>query len=402
MADDAAAAAIAEARRRTLVVDNGTGFLKAGFAGANFPATIFPSMVGRPIIRSDEKIGNVELKEIMVGDEAAEMRANLQITYPLDNGVVKNWEDMSHVWDYTFNEKLHVNPTECKILLTEAAMNPQPNKEKMVQVMFEQYGFEGVYVAVQAVLVLYAQGLLTGVVVDSGDGVTHIIPVYEGFLLKHLVHRLDVAGSDVTRHLIKLLLLRGYAFNSSADFETVRQIKEKLCYCGYDLQIEEQLATETTVLVDTFTLPDGRVIKVGQERYMAPEILFQPHMIGKDVPGLAEQLFDTINKADMDTRPAFYSHIVLSGGTTMFPGLPSRLEKEMKDLYLKHVLKGNRANLNRFKCRIEDPPRRKHMVFLGGAVLADIMKDKPEFWVLKSEYDEKGIKCLQKEYKLAV
>lgn len=390
-------------RRKTVVCDNGTGFLKAGFAGANFPATIFPSMVGRPILRSEEKIGSVELKDIMVGDEAAELRSNLQITYPLDNGIVRSWEDMEHVWNYTWNEKLKVNPRECKVLLTEAPMNPQKNREKMVEIMFEKYGFEGAYVAIQAVLVLYAQGLLTGVVVDSGDGVTHIIPVFEGFSMPHLVRRLDVAGSDVTRYLIKLLLLRGYAFNRTADFETVRQIKEKLCYVGYDLKIEEQLATETTVLVDTFTLPDGRVIKVGQERYMAPEILFQPHLIDVDANGVADQLFDCINKADMDTRPAFYSHIVLSGGSTMFPGLPSRLEKEMKKLYLDRVLKGNTALLSKFKCRIEDPPRRKHMVFLGGAVLADIMKERTsDFWMLKSEYDEIGIKVLHKEFKLSV
>lgn len=382
--------------------DNGTGFLKAGFAGANFPATIFPSMVGRPILRSEETVNNVELKDIMVGDEAAELRSMLQISYPLDNGIVRSWEDMEYVWSYTWDEKLKINPKECKVLLTEAPKNPKQNRERMVQTMFEKYEFQGVYVAIQAVLVLYAQGLLTGVVVDSGDGVTHIIPVYEGFDLPTLVHRLDLAGSDVTRQLIKLLLLRGYAFNRTADFETVRQIKEKVCYCGYDLAIEEQLAVETTVLVDTFTLPDGRIIKVGQERYLAPEILFQPHLVDMDVPGISEQLFETINKADIDLRPAFYQHIVLSGGTTMFPGLPSRLERDVRKMYLDKVLKGNVAQLAKFKCRIEDPPRRKHMVFLGGAVLAEIMKDRPEFWMLKSEYDEKGIGVLNKTFKLTV
>jgi len=388
------------ASNKVIVCDNGTGFVKCGFAGANFPTSIFPSMVGRPILRSEEKIDNVQLKDIMVGDEASKLRTMLQITYPLDNGIIRNWDDMQYVWDYTFSEKLKVNPKDCKIMLTEAPMNPVQNRKKMIEVMFEKYGFKSCYIAIQAVLTLYAQGLLTGVVVDSGDGVTHIVPVYEGFSLPHLTRRLDVAGRDVTRYLIKLLLLRGYAFNRTADFETVRQIKEQLCYVGYDLELEKRLALETTVLVRSYTLPDGRIIRVGGERFEAPEVLFQPHLIdvegGVGGGGMADQFFDSINKADVDTRPEFYNHIVLSGGSTMYPGLPSRLEKEIKKLYLNKVLKGNTAQLAKFKCRIEDPPRRKHMVFLGGAVLAEIMKDKDHFWMNKSEYEEKGEEVLRK------
>lgn len=281
-------------------------------------------------------------------------------------------------------------------MLTEPPMNPTQNREQMVQVMFEEYGFQACYIAIQAVLTLYAQGLLTGVVVDSGDGVTHIVPVYEGFSLPHLIKRLNVAGRDVTRYLIKLLLLRGYAFNRTADFETVRQIKETLCYVGYDLELEKRLALETTVLVKKYKLPDGRVIKVGAERFEAPECMFQPFLIDNQQQGLGEMVFETINKADIDTRAEFYNHIVLSGGSTMYPGLPSRLEKEIRELYLKKVLKGDKEQWKKFKCRIEDPPRRKHMVFLGGAVLAEIMKDKSAFWMNKSEYDEQGVRVLRK------
>lgn len=122
------------------------------------------------------------------------------------------------------------------------------------QVMFEKYQFAGTYIAIQAVLTLYAQGLISGVVVDSGDGVTHICPVYEEYALPHLTRRLDIAGRDITMYLIKLLLQRGYAFNHSADFETVRMIKEKLCYVGYDIETEEKLALETTVLVESYTV----------------------------------------------------------------------------------------------------------------------------------------------------
>jgi len=291
---------------------------------------------------------------------------------------------------------LKIDPKDAKILLTEPPMNPKENREKMIQVMFEKYGFQGCYIAIQAVLTLYAQGLLTGVVVDSGDGVTHIVPVYEGFSLPHLIRRLNVAGRDVTRYLIKLLLLRGYAFNRTADFETVRQIKEKLCYVGYDLELEKRLGLETTVLIAKYTLPDGRVIKVGSERFEAPECMFNPHLIDVESAGMGELVFDCINKADIDTRAEFYNHIVLSGGSTMYPGLPSRLEKEIRRLYLQRCLKGNTQQMAKFKCRIEDPPRRKHMVFLGGAVLAEIMKDKKAFWMNKDEYEEQGVNILRK------
>lgn len=351
-------------------------------------------MVGRPILRYEESIGDVQLQDIMVGDECAKLRHALEITYPLANGVIRSWEDMYHLWDYTW-DKLKVDPKECQIMLTEAPMNPVKNREKMIETMFEKYGFQGLYVSIQAVLTLYAQGLLTGVVVDSGDGVTHVVPVYDGYSLPHLVQRLDLAGRDITNLLIKLMLLRGYAFNRTADFETVRLIKEKFCYVGYDIQLEKKLALETTVLVESYTLPDGREIKIGAERFEAAEALFQPILADKEGKGMHELVFDTIQGADIDLRSEFYKHIVLSGGTTMYPGLPSRLEKEIKDLYLQKVLRGDESRLKNFKLKIEDPPRRKHMVFLGGAVLADIMKDKEEFWMKKKDYDEVGLRILQ-------
>ncbi|XP_053400003.1 actin-related protein 2-like [Mercenaria mercenaria] len=238
--------------RRVIVCDNGTGFVKAGNAGSNFPSFIFPSLVGRPIIRSDVKDNNVETKDIMAGDEASELRSMLHVKYPMENGIVRDWDDMQLLCDYTFGpKKLDIDTKNSKVLLTEPPMNPLKNREKMLEVMFETYKFQGVYIAMQAVLTLYAQGLTTGVVVDSGDGVTHICPVYEGSVLTHLVRRLDIAGRDITKYLIKLLLLRGYAFNHSVDFETIRMMKEKLCYVAYDIEQEQKLALETTVLVES-------------------------------------------------------------------------------------------------------------------------------------------------------
>jgi actin-related protein 2 len=378
-----------------IVCDNGTGFVKVGYAGQNFPAYSFASMVGRPILRAEEDVGTVELKDVMCGDEAAAVRHSLDIRYPVENGIVRNWDDMEHLWNYTFYEKLVINPRENKVLLTEPPMNPESNRTKLIEEMFEKYDFAACNVSIQAMLTLYAQGLLTGVVVDTGDGVTHVVPVYQGFVPQNLIRRLDVAGRHITNYLIKLLLLRGYAFERTADFDTVREIKEKCCYVACDINTERKLALETTNLMETFTLPDGRVIKIGRERFEAPEALFNPSLIDCEKVGMADMVFEMIQAAEIDTRPEYYKHIVLSGGSSMYPGLPSRLEKDIRDRYLKDVLKGNAERMKKIK--IEDPPRRKHMVWVGGSVLADIMKDREEFWITNAEFKENGVKrCLAK------
>ncbi|KAM0954695.1 hypothetical protein TB2_022827 [Malus domestica] len=360
--------------RNVVVCDNGTGYVKCGFAGENFPTSVFPCVVGRPLLRYEESLMEQEINDVIVGEACAEFRHQLDINYPVNNGIVQNWDDMGHVWDHAFYSELKIDPTECQILLTDPPLNPSKNREKMVETMFEKYNFAGVFIQIQAVLTLYAQGLLTGLVIDSGDGVTHVVPVVDGYSFPHLTKRMNVAGRHITSYLVDLLSRRGYSMNRTADFETVREIKEKLCYISYDYKREYQLGLETTILVKNYTLPDGRVIKVGTERFQAPEALFTPELIDVEGDGMADMVFRCIQEMDIDNRMMLYQHIVLSGGSTMYPGLPSRLEKEILDRYLDVVLKGNKDGLKKLRLRIEDPPRRKHMVYLGGAVLAGIMK----------------------------
>nr|QGN00917.1 Arp2D [Drosophila obscura] len=391
--------------RHIVVCDNGTGSVKCGLAGTNYPAHIFPSMVGRPIIRAMNTaidVAGLQLDDVMVGDEALQLRSLLEVSHPMENGVIRHWEDMCHVWDYTFGpKKLAIEPTNAKILLSESPMMPARDREMMLEVMFERYGFEATYMAAQAVLTLYAQGLMTGVVIDAGDGMAHICSVYEEAALPHLTKRLDVSGRNVTQHLIKLLLQRGYVFNGSPDFETVRLMKEKLCYIGCDIEQEQRLAVETTVLVESYQLPDGRVIQVGGERFQAPEAYFQPHLINIEGPGLAEMAFNVIQAADIDIRPMLFRHIVLAGGSTMLPGFPSRLESDLRQLFLERVLQSDVASMPKFKIRILDTTTRKYMVFTGGSILADVTKDRDDFWLSKGEYEEQGVKVLDKLKKSA-
>ncbi len=327
----------------------------------------------------------------------------LQIKYPVRAGQIQEWKgpySIYNIWDYAFNEKLRVNPSEHKIMLTEAPGNKLTNKRRMLEAMFEKYGFRGAKVSMQALCSLAAQGGLTGCVLDAGDGVSHSVPVFEGVILNRSIRRLDVAGRNVTERLIKLLQARGFNFHRSADMDTVQTIKEKFCYVGYDLKVEQKLALDTTCLVKKYELPDGRTITIGAERYLAPEVMFQPSLgdeMYAEQKGVHEMVYDMIQSTATDLRRSFFGCIVLSGGSTMYPGFPTRLEKELKQLVLNRTLGGDKKRLKEYKINILNPPRRKHMVFMGAATLAKFTRNEEAHWILKDEWEEKGAERCIKE-----
>ena len=273
-----------------------------------------------------------------------------------------------------FYDKLNITPEEHPVLLTEAPLNPKPNREKIAQVMFEIFNTPAMYVAIQDVLAVYAFGCSIGIAVESGDGVTHTLPVYEGYSVLHAILRLDLAGRDLTDYLMRLLAEKGYSFSTTAE----REIKEKLCCVASDFDPNVQTPSSSSNAEKCYQLPDGQVITIGSEQSCCPEALFHPSLLGMESFGIHELCYNSIMKCDVDTRKNFYYNIALSGGNTMFPGIAERMQTEITSW-----------TSNATRARVYARPERKHSVWIGGSILASLSTFQ-QMWISKQEYDECG------------
>jgi len=312
-----------------------------------------------------------------VGSKAEELRGILKLNYPSRTGVINDWKDMQHIWQYTYNE-LGATPDQHPVLLTEARLKPKSNRGKAAEIFFETFHVPALCVQVQAVLSLYSSGRTTGVVLDSGDGVTNAVPAYEGFVMPHAVQRIDVAGRDVTEYLRLLLRKSGHNFSTSAELEVVRDIKEKICYVAFSSDKTEKEDTEDLEPEVPYKLPDGNVIQIGSEKIRAPEVLFNPALIGLEYVGMHQCLLNAISKCDIDIRRTMFTDIILAGGSTMFDGLGDRLLNEARKLAPRDT-----------KIKIWAPPQRMVSTWVGGSILASLAAFK-KMWVSRKEYEEGG------------
>ena len=360
-----------------IIIDNGSSYIKAGLSGDEGPRAVFPTYVGYPKYRSG-MIGKNEdgydKKEYFVGADAEAKRGVLKMNFPIEKGYVENWDDMEKIWGHVFTDELRVFPEEHNVMITETPINYKENREKIAQIMFETFNVTGLYIANSAVLSFYSAGKFTGISVDSGE-TTSIVPIFDGFPISFFTRKLNVGGKDLTDYLAKLLEERGIRFSTNSEKEMVKAIKEKSCYIALDYQ-EELKSVEPY----DYELPDGNHVLIYDQRIRCPEALFNPEKLGKDDNGLGQICDDVIRSCDIDIRKDLYNCIVLSGGNTMFNGLPERLTKEIRILAPYEMQE---------EVKVIASPERKFATWIGGSILSCISTFE-SCWITKKEYDESG------------
>ena len=365
-----------------VVVDNGSGLIKAGFSNEEAPSTVFPTIIRRPVNQGIES----DKKDYFVGKNYDELFGPFSLSHPINRGYISDWGDMQKIWEHTFTEELKINIKDHNCIFTQSASNIK--REQMASIMFEYFNVKGFYIAIDAVLSLYANGKFSGVVCESGEGVTHLVPIWDGYALPFNIFRMNIGGGDLDSYLIELLSEKGYNFSTPSEKEIVKSIKEKMCYVSLDF-IEESNAYSNSISSKEakYEMPDGKVILMGSERFRCSEVLFQPSLIGYDYEGLHQQIYKIINSSDSFYIKEFFQNIYISGGNTLFNGLPNRLSKELRKI-CPHILSN--------KIKINDSPNRMYYAWIGGSILSGLSTFN-KMWITKEEYEEIGPEIIHKK-----
>lgn len=351
-----------------IVIDIGSGICKSGFAGDDSHRSVVPTLIAG---LQEKQIGN---------DALLWQREELNIKYPIENGVVKDWDDFESIFDYIFVNELRINSEEHSLLTTEAILNPRDQRERMTEMFFEKFNVPSLFIAFQGLLSLISSGRTTGIVLDCGEGVTQVTPFFEGNIQLNAIKRSDFAGKKLTEYLQKTLNAGNELNISNCTFEAAKLIKENLCF----VSTESSKVNDNSLLEKSYKLPDGKIINITNERHKCPELLFKP-VLGDsahyhDYPGIHELLYDSIMKCDNHLVDSMFTNILINGGSTMFPGFTERINKEIKALKLESTSG---------KMKVIAPPERKSSVWIGGSILASL-ESFQQFLLSKQEYNEYG------------
>ncbi|XP_078280140.1 uncharacterized protein LOC144607286 [Rhinoraja longicauda] len=369
-----------------VIIDNGSGLIKAGLSGNHSPAFVFPSVVGRPKNTTMNIFGSSG-RDTYVGEEAQRKRSILHLIYPIQHGLITHWTEMEVLWEHTFENELRLDVQNHPVVMTEPANNPQKNREKTTEILFETFQVPSLLLGIQAVLALHSTGRVTGTVIDSGSAVTHVVPIFEGGALNNIAQRLYLGGEDLTEHLMRSLAENNsWSFTSKAGLDIIRNIKEKFCYVALDYEAELQnFKNNPDAIKEEYELPDGQNMIITNQKFSCPEVMFKPFLIGKDIQNLPSLAHSVIEHCKEETCDEMYANIVLAGGNTMFRNMGERIQQEMTDL----VKPGK-------KVKVLAPSNRKYLSWKGASILAGLSTFH-HMCVARQDFEEYGATALYRK-----
>jgi centractin len=371
-----------------IIIDIGSGEIKAGFSGEESPKVVFKNYIGEPKYKKVLSAFNAEDKEInaqYIGEDCDKFMGIFKLRHPVKDGKFSNDQDILSIFNYIYS-KLGLNTEEIEqhpLLVTEPLLNPYTNREKIANLLFENLGVQALFFASQPILSLFSTSNTSGTVLESGEGVTQSCVVCEGYSLPNSYERYDYGGADVTEYLKILLKKKGYQFYNSTEFRLVNEIKENSCFCISNKNIninDARKGLNKNPL--NYYLPDGTTVSIGEERLLAPEILFNLDKIGKEYLSLTDIVMSSINKVDIELRQKSYENILLSGGNTAIKGLLEKLTSDIKDKAYKNL-----------KINLKTTPKPEYCCWMGGNMISTLEIFK-RMWVSKSDWSEKGSKII--------
>lgn len=392
-----------------IVIDNGTGYTKLGYAGNREPQFIIPSTIAIKENINRQLSKGIDDLDFYIGDEALEA-TGYSIKYPIRHGLVEDWDLMERYWEQCIFKYLRAEPEDHYFLLTEPPLNTPENREYTAEIMFESFNVPGLYIAVQAVLALAAswtsrpvgERTLTGIVIDSGDGVTHCIPVAEGYVIGSCIKHIPIAGRNITYFIQSLLREREPNIPPEQSLETAKAIKERYCYICPDLAKEfEKYDKNPSKWVKQYTGRNNITkapfeVDVGFERFLGPEIFFNPEISNSDfLAPLSEIVDDCIQNSPIDVRRPLYKNIVLSGGSTMFRDFDRRLQRDIQRLVnarlkTSYSLSQGRLEPKPIDVQVLSHHMQRYAVWFGGSMLASTSEFYSNYSHTKEQYNEWG------------
>lgn len=349
----------------TAIIDIGTYSTKAGFSGESEPAFFIPSIIGKP--RPSTFRQNTFQQDIYIGNDAIKNLSILSLSSPLNNRILQNMDETQAFLEYLFSSQFKIPSTKLPVLLSIDPFTEDKDREKLTTLLFETFHTPLFYGALSSSLILYSSGLITGFSIDIGEMGGTFVPIYEGFSMCHLSKKMDIGGKHVSNCLRKAVIDSGYSFPPLNEKDIIRDIKEQLCY----VQVDTSSKPEEKV----FLTPENQSIKLTDQLFKSTEPLFNPNTIGINAPGMSELIYESMTSIDSDVKDSILKNVVIAGGTSLLPGLPQRIEKDISDKML--------------SISTIAPPGRKTSLWIGGSMIASIPTFK-DLSISKAEYEESG------------